>query len=449
MTMQTILVVDDLSENLELLSRILQREGYKVLSAVNGEDALAQLTTSNHIDLIISDILMPIMDGYEFCRQVQQNDRFCSIPFIFYTATYTDEKDKEFGLKLGANRFLIKPQKTQDLLNIIKEELAKPFKVEKNNITPDAKSPLIESEQQYLRQYSSRLVHKLEDKLLELEQKNTDLEEEMAKQLQLKQHIELLNADLERRVASRTKDLLSANQKLLEMDQIKSMFIASMSHELRTPLNSIIGFTGIMLQGMSGEITDEQAKQLGIVKKSASHLLTLINDVIDVSKIESGVVSITNHNFDLIELIKDVIQILSKACLDKQLTIRSNLPESFSCFSDKRRIKQILINLLDNAIKFSNEGEITISLTQRESFFTVTFSDTGIGISDDDANKLFLPFSKLNPTQANNPRGKGTGLGLYLSQRLANKLGGQITMTSEPNKGSNFSLTLPIGGASK
>lgn len=449
MTMQTILVVDDLSENLELLSRILQREGYKVLSAVNGEDALAQLTTSNHIDLIISDILMPIMDGYEFCRQVQQNDRFCSIPFIFYTATYTDEKDKEFGLKLGANRFLIKPQKTQDLLNIIKEELAKPFKAEKNNITPDAKSPLIESEQQYLRQYSSRLVHKLEDKLLELEQKNTDLEEEMAKQLQLKQHIELLNADLERRVASRTKDLLSANQKLLEMDQIKSMFIASMSHELRTPLNSIIGFTGIMLQGMSGEITDEQAKQLGIVKKSASHLLTLINDVIDVSKIESGVVSITNHNFDLIELIKDVIQILSKACLDKQLTIRSNLPESFSCFSDKRRIKQILINLLDNAIKFSNEGEITISLTQRESFFTVTFSDTGIGISDDDANKLFLPFSKLNPTQANNPRGKGTGLGLYLSQRLANKLGGQITMTSEPNKGSNFSLTLPIGGASK
>ena len=449
MTMQTILVVDDLSENLELLSRILQREGYKVLSAVNGEDALAQLTTSNHIDLIISDILMPIMDGYEFCRQVQQNDRFCSIPFIFYTATYTDEKDKEFGLKLGANRFLIKPQKTQDLLNIIKEELAKPFKVEKNNITPDAKSPLIESEQQYLRQYSSRLVHKLEDKLLELEQKNTDLEEEMAKQLQLKQHIELLNADLERRVASRTKDLLSANQKLLEMDQIKSMFIASMSHELRTPLNSIIGFTGIMLQGMSGEITDEQAKQLGIVKKSASHLLTLINDVIDVSKIESGVVSITNHNFDLIELIKDVIQILSKACLDKQLTIRSNLPESFSCFSDKRRIKQILINLLDNAIKFSNEGEIIISLTQRESFFTVTFSDTGIGISDDNANKLFLPFSKLNPTQANNPRGKGTGLGLYLSQRLANKLGGQITMTSEPNKGSNFSLTLPIGGASK
>ncbi|MBV1898794.1 MAG: signal transduction histidine kinase [Cycloclasticus pugetii] len=449
MTMQTILVVDDLSENLELLSRILQREGYKVLSAVNGEDALAQLTTSNHIDLIISDILMPIMDGYEFCRQVQQNDRFCSIPFIFYTATYTDEKDKEFGLKLGANRFLIKPQKTQDLLNIIKEELAKPFKVEKNNITPDAKSPLIESEQQYLRQYSSRLVHKLEDKLLELEQKNTELEEEMAKQLQLKQHIELLNADLERRVASRTKDLLSANQKLLEMDQIKSMFIASMSHELRTPLNSIIGFTGIMLQGMSGEITDEQAKQLGIVKKSASHLLTLINDVIDVSKIESGVVSITNHNFDLIELIKDVIQILSKACLDKQLTIRSNLPESFSCFSDKRRIKQILINLLDNAIKFSNEGEIIISLTQRESFFTVTFSDTGIGISDDDTNKLFLPFSKLNPTQANNPRGKGTGLGLYLSQRLANKLGGQITMTSEPNKGSNFSLTLPIGGASK
>lgn len=449
MTMQTILVVDDLSENLELLSRILQREGYKVLSAVNGEDALAQLTTSNHIDLIISDILMPIMDGYEFCRQVQQNDRFCSIPFIFYTATYTDEKDKEFGLKLGANRFLIKPQKTQDLLNIIKEELAKPFKVEKNNITPDAKSPLIESEQQYLRQYSSRLVHKLEDKLLELEQKNTELEEEMAKQLQLKQHIELLNADLERRVASRTKDLLSANQKLLEMDQIKSMFIASMSHELRTPLNSIIGFTGIMLQGMSGEITDEQAKQLGIVKKSASHLLTLINDVIDVSKIESGVVSITNHNFDLIELIKDVVQILSKASLDKQLTIRSNLPESFSCFSDKRRIKQILINLLDNAIKFSNEGEIIISLTQRESFFTVTFSDTGIGISDDDANKLFLPFSKLNPTQANNPRGKGTGLGLYLSQRLANKLGGQITMTSEPNKGSNFSLTLPIGGASK
>jgi signal transduction histidine kinase len=248
-------------------------------------------------------------------------------------------------------------------------------------------------------------------------------------------------AELEQRVAERTKELAQANLQLKELDRLKSMFIASMSHELRTPLNSIIGFTGIMLQGMAGEITGEQRKQLTMVKNSAHHLLALINDIIDVSKIEAGKVELAIEEFDLSALAQEVRDSFTVAAEEKGLKLSLDMPERLIIESDKRRVKQVLMNLVGNAVKFTDRGEIEIEVAKREGRAEVSVRDTGIGIREEDMGKLFKPFSQIPVEGA--PR-EGTGLGLYLSRRIANLLGGETEAESEFGKGSKFTFTVPI-----
>jgi signal transduction histidine kinase len=214
-----------------------------------------------------------------------------------------------------------------------------------------------------------------------------------------------------------------------------------MSHELRTPLNSIIGFTGIMLKEMSGEINEEQRKQLNLVKNSANHLLALINDVIDISKIEAGKVEIAIKEFDLSVLIQEIKDSFAVAVDKKGLELLLQTPQTFLIKSDERRTKQILVNFISNAIKFTDRGEIEIKVIQKNEMVEVSVRDTGIGIKKEDMGKLFETFSRITT------KGRieeGTGLGLYLSQKIAQLLGGDITAKSEFGKGSVFTLTLPL-----
>jgi signal transduction histidine kinase len=219
------------------------------------------------------------------------------------------------------------------------------------------------------------------------------------------------------------------------------MFIASMSHELRTPLNSIIGFTGIMLQEMYGEINEEQRKQLNLVKNSANHLLALINDVIDISKIMAGKVEIAMEEFDLSVLIQEIKDSFAVAIDKKRLELLPQTPQTFLIKSDKRRTKQILVNFISNAIKFTDRGEIEIKVIQKNEIVEVSVRDTGIGIKKEDMGKLFETFSRITTKDRIE---EGTGLGLYLSQKIAHLLGGDITAKSEFGKGSVFTLTLPL-----
>jgi len=265
--------------------------------------------------------------------------------------------------------------------------------------------------------------------------------EDISARKQAENQLHQLNLELEQRVEHHTQELTVANTKLQELDKLKSLFIASMSHELRTPLNSIIGFTGIILQGMSGEINAEQRKQLGIVKNNARHLLALINDIIDVSKIESGAIELADEAFDLSALVRETSQALANAAAGKNLTLSLQAPPLLVIHSDRRRLKQILINLLDNAIKFTDVGGVAIELTLHESRLLLSVRDSGIGIDTQHQHRLFQAFSQIAP-----PSGQvhqGTGLGLYLSQRLAHLMGGEITLTSAIGVGSCFTLTLP------
>ena len=247
---------------------------------------------------------------------------------------------------------------------------------------------------------------------------------------------------LETKVEERTRELAQANIKLQELDRLKSMFIASMSHELRTPLNSIIGFTGIILQGISGEINPEQRKQLTMVKNSANHLLALINDVIDLSKIESGKIELLIKEFDLSSVIKEVEESLEVTASNKGLRLSAEVPERLMVEGDERRTKQIVMNMVSNAVKYTERGEIDIKAKKSNGRIEISVRDTGIGIRKEHIVKLFKAFSRIR--EDGMPIHEGTGLGLYLSKKIADLLGGEIKAQSEKDKGSLFTFSLPL-----
>lgn len=264
-----------------------------------------------------------------------------------------------------------------------------------------------------------------------------------------------LNETLEHKVAERTGELEEALVRAEAADRLKSAFLATMSHELRTPLNSIIGFTGILAQGLAGPLNDEQAKQLGMVRNSARHLLALINDVLDISKIEAGQLDVRADSFDLPELLRSVTASVMPLAEKKGLTLTASLsPVLGEMVSDRRRVEQILLNLLNNAIKFTEKGGVTLTADRIDAYqppdggapvvaVRLRVRDSGIGISAHDLGSLFQPFRQIDTGLAR--QHEGTGLGLAICRRLAGLLGGEISAASTAGRGSVFTAVLPLG----
>ncbi|MDQ7827000.1 MAG: ATP-binding protein [Candidatus Eremiobacteraeota bacterium] len=250
-------------------------------------------------------------------------------------------------------------------------------------------------------------------------------------------------AELERRVAERTAELEVARDHARESDRLKSAFLATMSHELRTPLNSIIGFTGIILMEMVGPLNEEQKKQLGIVRANAHHLLELINDILDLSRIESGQFEITRNLVDMENTIEKVLEKMTPLAGKKGLELTAVIaPPVGQVLGDRRRVEQILINLIGNAIKFTEEGEVRIESKAEGRWLVTRVLDTGIGIKPEDQEMLFRPFRQVDTRLSR--QYEGTGLGLSISRLLVEAMGGEIHVDSEFGKGSAFTFTLPL-----
>jgi signal transduction histidine kinase len=232
------------------------------------------------------------------------------------------------------------------------------------------------------------------------------------------------------------------NQRLELASQHKSQFLANMSHELRTPLNAILGYTELILDSIYGEMPQKARDVLDRVQRNGRHLLGLINDVLDLSKIEAGQLSLSLADYSLKDVVHGVYSAVEPLALEKKIALRIEVPSDLPPGrGDERRLTQVLLNLVGNAIKFTDNGEVVIRATASNGLFNLSVRDTGPGISEADQTKLFQEFQQVD-NSITRKKG-GTGLGLAISKRIIEMHGGRIWVESREGQGSTFSFTLP------
>lgn len=292
---------------------------------------------------------------------------------------------------------------------------------------------------------------------LELEAHREHLEELVKDRTTALQDSQLALTNIVEDLNQKTTALEAANNKLKELDKLKSLFIASMSHELRTPLNSVIGFSSVLLNQWAGPVNEEQKNLLSTISRSGKHLLSLINDVIDVSKIEAGTIDVHLEEFDLHDVIAEVVELMRKEITEKQLELNVDSIH-VKMHTDRRRLFQGVLNLVSNAVKFTLKGSISVharrvgSSEQKQkrqnselhgNFVEISVEDTGIGIKEEDMPKLFKSFVRLDSPLRTTVL--GTGLGLYLTKKLVTEmLKGDIVVESGYEAGSKFAIRVPV-----
>jgi PAS domain S-box-containing protein len=551
-----ILIVDDQPINLKLLKAQLEAEGHAVLEAANGAEALAVLDR-REVDVIVSDILMPVMDGYRLCYEVRRREGLRELAFIIYTSSYVSPSDEKLSLDLGADRYLRKPASSAVLMRAIEEAISSPrhqpataldatdvlkeyserlvTKLEKKNTellaavsqlsllgtaletTADAaiitdaagvilwvntafttttgytaeeavgKTPRIlksglQSEEFYrefwktirggqpwLGEFANRRkdgttyydahtvtpVHGADGSITHFVGVMHDVTERKRAEAEIRE----LNIQLEERVEERTRqlagvnhelelrtnELAAANIELSAASSLKDEFLANMSHELRTPLNAILGMSEVLEEGIHGALNDRQRKSLKTIEESGRHLLELINDILDLSKIEAGKLELTIAPVGVRALCEASVRMVRELAVKKGIRLSTSIdPALVTLSGDDRRLKQILVNLLSNAVKFTPEGgavglDVTGSAEQNIASFSVW--DTGIGISAPGIDQLFRPFVQLDSTYAR--QFAGTGLGLSLVRRMTQLHGGRVDVESAVGQGSRFTVTIP------
>ncbi|MDB5097128.1 MAG: ntrB [Cyanobacteria bacterium RYN_339] len=388
-----VLVVDDLADNRGLLAQILVRRGYRVSQAADGRAALAAIA-ADPPDLLLLDLMMPVMDGFMVLAALRDRPGF--LPTIVVTAA-TERPERLRALAAGADDFVAKP------------------------VDPE------------------ELVLRVEG-LLKLKRANEQLA--AANDALLRQ-----NEVVEEQVAERTQALSQANAKLQELDALKDHFLASLSHELRTPLNAVLGFASVLDDEVAGPLTAEQHRFLSKILAGTEVLLALINDLLDMSRIQAGKFSLDAERLQIADVCKDVVENLQVLAEQRHHRLSCAVAEGLpGVLADRQRLFQVLVNLVNNAIKFAPEGTpITIRAEMAGEHVRCEVEDRGPGIAPEDLPKLFKRFSQLE--HGNVRSGPGTGLGLSIVKALVEAHGGMLGVRSEQGVGSVFWFTLPLAGA--
>ena len=250
------------------------------------------------------------------------------------------------------------------------------------------------------------------------------------------------NVLLEERVEERTKELAVARDKALQANQAKSIFLANISHELRTPLNAIIGYSELLLEAAEESEQDLYTEDLVKIQNAGEHLLELINNILDLSKVEAGKMELDIDEFSVIPMIENVTNVVKPLAMKKENELLVNYSDNLgSINSDETKIRQVLLNILSNACKFTESGTISFQTTRDNHWIVFTISDSGIGMREDQIGKLFNDFTQVDSSTTR--KYGGTGLGLSISKRFCTLIGGDIEVSSQPGKGSQFIVRLP------
>jgi signal transduction histidine kinase len=363
-----ILIVDDREENIISLQSIIEGKNRKIYRAHSGNEAL-KLTLSVNFDLILCDVQMPEMDGFEVLELLRLDPGKRNIPFIFITAINKDEQYVKKGYHEGAVDYLFKP------LNV------------------------------------------------EITQSKVDVFVELAIQ---------------------KKQLISKNIELQALHEQKNQFIGMLAHDLRNPIGALQHHCSFLLEDYSDTLTDDQIKIIRSMKESSSYMLNLVNDLLDISHIESGNMTLNQEDTDLQTLVDDIISINNLFAREKDITIKLDCRESLPVVSlDGQKIRQVLNNLISNAVKFSfPKTNIELKVWLDEANINMEITDQGQGIPESEINNLFKPFQSTSVKSTSGE--KSTGLGLLICAKIIECHGGKISVEATVGKGSKFSFYIPL-----
>ncbi|MBA3340783.1 MAG: response regulator [Gemmatimonadaceae bacterium] len=403
-----LLLVDDRPENLLALEAILEPLGQILLCAHSGEEAL-KYVLQHEFAAILLDVQMPDMNGFDAAQIIKSREKSRFIPIIFLSAINKEDAYVFKGYSMGAVDYVFKP------------------------FNPDVlRSKVAVFVDLYLKQQ-------------QLREQAEQLAESERRELELQHRAELFEAEAKsaEQLTDLNRQLQARQQQLEEAMGVRNRFYASMSHELRTPINAVIGYSTLMIDNIYGPLNEKQREGLQRTLRAARHLLELVNDVLDLSKIEAGKIELALQPVSIAGLIDDLFVTVRPLADDHGTTLSFEHPEvDTTVVTDPRRVRQILLNLLSNAIKFGQQQPIRVECSRGEDGqVSVSVIDKGEGISEEDISRIFEEFVQVSPTQH-----VGTGLGLPISRRLAILLDGTLEVKSVPGEGSVFTLTLPPEG---
>ncbi|WP_345950707.1 MULTISPECIES: hybrid sensor histidine kinase/response regulator [unclassified Mucilaginibacter] len=395
-----ILLVDDNENNLMSMEVVLEKEGYSFSKAASGREALRILLKEEDFSLILLDVKMPIMDGYETAELIYQRDKLKDIPIIFITAHDYEEAAMFKGYKAGAVDFVRKPFNP----DILRSKVAIFAELHKKN----------------------RLLMQQEEKLQAI---NNDLVK--------------LNLELEQRVLERTTELENVNEELRALNESKDKFLSVISHDLRNPLTSLLVSSENLMRDAE-KLRPEQIKMFsGIIHKTSKKILNQLNELVEWAKTQREKIDLKRERIHLFEGINDALELLKENAVQKSIALENNIEHGLYVNADLYMLRSVLQNLVTNAIKFTPPGgsSVKVTATPVEDMVEICVQDAGVGMSKETMSKLFNRSGF--PTVLGTSQERGTGLGLMLVKDFVVQHGGTISVESEVGQGTCFKFTMP------